>query len=229
MSSKNLGIPFPRSEALIYSPLEWPESNIYPLEDIQLSALSHSARSFAAIMAERQTRYGFGAMSMQELGSLLALTCKVRSVGSCQMGFPLSKRPAPSAGAIHPIHVVIHLADSPVLHRYDPFAHALLELTCKVNTSDLRCAMNNVVNCGDGVLLMFVAEFGLTDAKYENAESLVWRDAGILQGYFSIAAESLSLRFVPLGITGEPWASSITGQRGLTGVGCAVVGTATKL
>ena len=228
MTWKDLGIPCPRSEPAAYTPMEWPETDAYVLEDAQLGALSPSAEFFAALIGERQTRYEFGALSMQTLGTLLLLTCRVKSVGGSPMGFPLSKRPAPSAGAIHPIHVVVHLPDSPVLYRYDPYAHVLCELTCGVETRELRRAMSEVVDCGRGVLLMFVAEFGLTEAKYENAGSLVWRDAGVLQGYFSMAAEALSLRFVPLGVTGEPWASAIVGRPGLAGVGCAVVGTASS-
>jgi hypothetical protein len=161
---------------------------------------------------------------MRDLGILFSLTCKVRVTAISQMGFLLSTRPTPSAGAIHPIHVVVHLPGSQVLHRYDPFTHALVELACEIDTATLRRELNEIVDGEDGVLLMFVAEPGLTSAKYADAQSLVWRDAGILQGYFSMAAEALELNFAPLGVTGEPWASRLVNQEGLVGVGVAYVG-----
>jgi len=81
---------------------------------------------------------------------------------------------------------------------------------------------------GSATLLLFVAEPGMTIAKYSNASSLIWRDAGILQGYFAAAAESLDLNFCFLGVTGEPWASQLVDQPGLCGVGAAYVGAASK-
>lgn len=225
MNWKDLGVPSPRSEPIPYSPLEWPETDVITFEDAQPSERSSTAMSFASLVHQRQTRYGFGPLSRQDLGVLLALTCKVKALGSCNLGFPLSKRPAPSAGAIHPIHVILHIPEMPVLYRYDPYAHALLELRCGVDTEQLRRAMNEIVEVESGVLLMFVAEPGLTCSKYENAASLIWRDAGVLQGYFSMAAEYMGLHYVPLGVTGEPWVRRIVDKGGVAGVGVALVGS----
>lgn len=233
MTWKDLGNPHPRPEPAPYTPLEWPEGKALVFEDDvptmerpeTLLAFSASAVSFSSLAGSRRTRYGFGALGLATLGTLFTFTNKVLLQGSDQLGFALSQRPAPSAGAIHPIHVIAHLPGSPRLHRYDPFAHLLRELSCDVDILQLRDSMNAVVDGCDGVLLMFVAEPGRTFAKYSQASSLVWRDAGILQGYFSMAAEALGLNFAPLGVTGEPWAGQLIQQAGLAGVGVAFVGT----
>ena len=232
MTWKDLGNPYPRPEPAPYTPLQWPEGEALVFEDRlpamdrpeSLVAFSACAASFASLVGSRRTRYGFGALGLQALGTLFTLTSRISLQGSDQLGFALSQRPAPSAGAIHPIHVIAHLSGSSRLHRYDPLAHSLRELSCNVDVSKLRDTMNVVVNGGEAVLLMFVAEPGRTFAKYAQACSLVWRDAGILQGYFSMAAEALGLNFSLLGVTGEPWAGELVQKPGLTGVGAAFVG-----
>lgn len=178
-----------------------------------------------AFTQTRRTRYSFGTVELPTLGALFALTSQALMQGSGNLGFPLSRRPAPSAGAIHPIHVVAHLAGSLRLHRYDAATHSLRELHCGVDVSQLRGEVNAVVDGGHGVLLMFVAEPGRTNAKYEQADSLIWRDAGVLQGYFSMAAEALGLNFALLGVAVEPWAGQLVRENGLVGVGVAFVGT----
>jgi hypothetical protein len=74
---------------------------------------------------------------------------------------------------------------------------------------------------------MFAAEPGKTFSKYTEANSLIWRDAGVLLGYFSFVAHALQLSFCPLGITGECWASQLDKQGRLVGVGLAIVGAST--
>lgn len=223
---KDLGNPYPLAEPTPYPPLEWLEGDelVFGRSMTVTDAPETFSASFASLVESRRTRYGFSALSLEMLGALFTLTSRVSLQGSDHFGFALSQRPAPSAGAIHPIHVIAHLPCSPCLHRYDPFAHSIRELHCDVDVAKLRKAMNVVVNGGDGVLLMFVAEPGRTFAKYAQASSLVWRDAGIIQGYFSMAAEALSLNFAPLGVTGEPWAGQLVQKAGLAGVGAAFVG-----
>jgi hypothetical protein len=228
---QNLGNPYPLPVPVPYVPVEWREGSELlfhadrsPAEHLSSVTSSAASIAFDSLIASRRTRYSFGPLSLAMLGALFALTSKVTSQSSGRLGFPLSHRPAPSGGAIHPIHVITHLYGSPTLHRYDPFAHSLRELHCDANVGELRESMNSVLDGGKGALLLFVAEPGRTFAKYAQASSLVWRDAGILQGYFSVAAEALGINFAPLGITGEPWAGHLVQKPGLAGVGAAFAG-----
>jgi hypothetical protein len=84
--------------------------------------------------------------------------------------------------------------------------------------------MHEVVAAPSATLLLFVAEPGMTGSKYEEAASLVWRDAGVLIGVIAAAAEALSLNFSPMGVTGEPWAGYLIPGAPLVGVGAAFVG-----
>jgi hypothetical protein len=245
----NLGSPRPRAEPLQYRPVSWNEGHLlsfaYGSEPgLQCIDGSYSAAHcegqqhrghrpaerfrekppFDSLVGTRRSRYEFHKVSLDALDELFSLTCRIALTGPCTLGFAQSQRPAPSAGAIHPIHVVVHLPGHTHLHRYDPYGHGLRALTCAVDPRQLRNEMNSVVAAPNAVLLMFVAEPAMTAAKYEAACSLVWRDAGILQGYFSLAAEALTLNFVPLGPTGDPWASLLVEEPGLVGVGAALVG-----
>lgn len=91
----------------------------------------------------------------------------------------------------------------------------------------VRRETDDLVVAPSATLLLLVAEPGKTAAKYLNPDSLVWRDAGVLLGYLSLAAEALGLAFVPLGATGDPWAGTLVDEAGLTDVGAALVGACT--
>lgn len=220
MEWPDLKNPRPRSEPRQYTPVAWPESPLLPLSDVLLP----DTLPFAAVVESRRTRYSFSLLSGEQLAALMQLTCRVTATLSGPLSFPQSYRPAPSAGAIHPVHVVLHRPGDATLYRYDPNEHGLRQLDASLDVMALRAAMHEVIDAPNATLLLFVAEPGMTESKYENATSLVWRDAGVLLGMFSMAAEALSLNFSPMGVTGEPWASRLVPGASLVGVGVAMVG-----
>jgi len=127
---------------------------------------------------------------------------------------------------MHPIHVLCcREADSWL--RYEPSQHALIELPDSTsNAAALRSTAGLLLELGQGVLLSLLAEPGKTAAKYENHESLVWRDAGVVLGYMSVVAEALELAFCPLGISGQAVISDYFSDfAALEAVGLAVLGT----
>lgn len=216
----DLGNPHPLPSPSAYAPIEWPASDVVPLAP----AVDVSARAFRDVANARRTRRSFAALDLDALGVLLNLTCRVQQLGGVELGFPLTRRPSPSAGAIHPIHLIVLAPDQVGWHRYDPFRHALIKVPTTVDAHLVRREMEELVAAPAATLLLFAAEPGMTAAKYGNPWSLVWRDAGALQGGLSLAAEALDLSFCPLGVTGEPWISRLLDQPGLAGVGAAFVG-----
>ena len=220
MDWHDLGNPYLRSAAEKYRPLEWPAGVSIRLATAELG----DGGGLADVVATRRSSREFGPLSLEAIGPLLSLTCGVHRIGHSQLGFPISQRTVPSAGAIHPIHIVVNLAGSPKWHRYAPFEHELIAIPTKVSAGTVRAAMNEVLPGDSAALLLFVAEPSMTAAKYADPASLVWRDAGVLQGYLTLAAESLRLNCSLLGVTGEPWCSSLVEQGGLHGVGAAYVG-----
>ena len=120
--------------------------------------------------------------------------------------------------------LLINHAESHDWWRYDHDLHALGLLPGSQELDETRAAANELIDRGQGVLMLFVAEPGMTFTKYEEACSLVWRDAGVLLGYLSIVAEALELNFCPLGITGDIGVRKLSPEGRLFGAGMAVVG-----
>lgn len=215
-----LGNPVPRAAHQPYTPVEWAEH-----ERLTLPAVGPlGTRDIHQLFGERRTQRSFKPMTLGELSSLLWLTARVQQTGAGDLGFPLTHRPCPSGGSIHPIHLVFHLEETSGLARYDPWRHELVVVPhSEEMASSMRSAATNLV-AGGGTVVALVAEPGKTFAKYAQAASVVWRDAGVLLGYLALAAKALGMTFCPLGITGEPWTSQLDRQGRLVGVGMGIIG-----
>ena len=180
------------------------------------------------LMEHRQTRRDFSKeLSLEDLGEFLWLACRSRSSRPSEYGPNQESRPHPSAGALHPIHVFL-ASDATAMLRYEPGQHALLELPGSASNSRQAIdAAKSSLDLGRGYVLALVAEPGKTGAKYEEPDSLVLRDAGVVLGYMSFVAEALGLAFCPLGITGNPGLTQgFPSAEALRSVGLAVLGKA---
>ena len=213
--------PVPRSVPRPYSPITWPNGDVVQLQP----CLRPVSVDLAALIEQRQTRREFAnAIPDGVLGEFLWLVCRNRSSRPSPYGFQQESRAHPSAGALHPIHVLVGREGGPWA-RYEPTEHALVTLPgSEANLAAVRDKASRLVAVRCGVLVGFIAESGKTASKYENPESLVWRDAGALLGYMSLIAEALRLQFCPLGLTGDPELGAVLApQSGLRGAGLSIV------
>lgn len=217
----DLGNPIPLDVIGRYEPYKWPTQDIeYLTTPTQLEL-----QTLDKLILSRRTRRTFGPLPREKISQLLWLSCRTVSKGDERLGFPITQSPAPSAGAIHPIHLVLGDQNND-WRRYDPDQHRLTSLGLAGNMlAGLRQSIEHVVHPEDGTVLLFIAEPGKTDAKYASGNSLIWRDAGVLIGHMALVAEALQLNFCPLGITGEPWIRKLDMQRQLAGVGVALIGS----
>lgn len=206
-----------------YQPVTWPEGTRLCLTARSLNLLV----DLNALLEQRQTRREFySELPDADLGEFLWLACRSRSSRLGPYGTPQESRPAPSAGGMHPIHVLL-ARDGQPWHRYHPEEHAVVEVRgSKPLATAARAVAGELVPLHSGVLVALVAEPGKTAAKYDYPESLVWRDAGVLLGYMSVVAEALGLSFCPLGITGHAQVSKLSVDGRLIGAGLAVLGRA---
>ena len=217
------GSPVPREKAHSYQPFNWPAGEPFfltpPHENAVLPALS-------GVIEGRRTQRSFGHVSLTQLSQWLWLTGRVMAVGHSEYGFPLTQRPVPSAGAIHPIHIVLSLSDQDGWQLYLPDMHALTPLLISEQTrSEIRDELSPVIDIQNGIAVRFIAEPGKTSAKYVNADSLIWRDAGALVGQMALVAEALACNFCPMGITGHDWCARFILEGRLAGTGVAVFGS----
>lgn len=222
MDWTNLGEPRPKSEPSRYVPRFWPCEGYKPLSRVDSLPQGDISEQ---LFARRSCRWFDAAPSESSLGHLLYLTAFSQGHEASPYGFDLSRACAPSAGAIHGIHIfVVPASDNSAWH-YDPSRHSLGRLTQSAKlATKARADAAQLTHLGSATLLLLVAEPGMYAAKYHACESLVWRDAGVLIGYMSVVAEVLGLDFCPLGITGSNALDHLGQQSQLLGVGVAVVG-----
>lgn len=214
--------PVPRAQPMRYQPFVWPDG-----PRLQLASRNKALKlDLVELLERRETRRDFRQpIDKASLGEFLWLACRNRSSRPSPFGPDQESRVYPSAGAMHPMHVLVSREAGPWM-LYDPVAHALIELPeSSHSAATARAAANYLFDTGGGMLIGLVAEPGKTAAKYENHETLVWRDAGVILGYMSLVAEALGLPFCPLGITGGPYVTDyLSSSAMLQSVGMAVVG-----
>ena len=125
------------------------------------------------------------------------------------------------------MHITLRDDKGWVCYLYNDNIHAFSLLKIeqeKVNTF-VSSIQENMLNIQNGDLIWFISQDARTSSKYKHSESLLWRDAGVILGLFSIVAEALQLNFCPLGITGEPEILSFfDNNSGLSALGGAVLG-----
>lgn len=221
----DLGSPRPRSAPRTHVPIAWPDGRV--VSDARPQA-ALSADSIADTLARRRSCRKFApartTMLRDAICEVLWLACRTLEIGDDALGFQLTRRPTPSAGAIHPLHIIAAVPGSGGWCRFDSRKGQLVELPTALGDAEVRAALDEVVPATNAAILFFLAEPAMTAAKYENCSSLVWRDAGVLQGTISLVAEAMGLGFILIGMTGEPWSRQLVEQAGLHGVGLALVG-----
>lgn len=217
-----LGVdPTPRSVCDSYTSVDWKIKGRRPLPVCGEEALA----SMESTLEARHSERAFAPVHETLLGALLWHAARTKETALSPLGFQIEHRLTPSAGAIHPVHLVIQLQDEEGWARYSPQGHSLdLLATGDRFLQPLADHSEQLVPRSGGRLILFVAEPGMTAAKYENPESLIWRDAGILQGTLALVAAALGLNYCLLGITGNPWVTKLSDQGKLQGVGVAILG-----
>jgi hypothetical protein len=116
----------------------------------------------------------------------------------------VERRAAPSAGGLHPISFVCIGDDGAAPRLYRPEPHAFLRL--RVKSPDFatknRAQVHAVIGPVRGCTVRFVADRAKVSTAYEDADSLILRDAGALLTTACFYAQWLGLAACPLGFLG---------------------------
>lgn len=221
----DLGDPVPKPTLDEYTPIQWDIGEV-----VYLSSPKNTInQSFTDVIDSRVSLRNFGFITEPQFEEFLWHSCRTRGIGASTLGFDLEHRASPSAGAIHPIHVIIKRPQDVQWWLYQPQTHSLAELKQEsAKLIGLEGYAKEVLDGAQAVTMLFLAEHGKTLVKYQNGCSLIWRDAGALIGIMALIATAMDLSFCPLGITGEPWASDLAQKGKLVGVGLAFLGSSTR-
>ncbi|NYH21750.1 nitroreductase family protein [Paraburkholderia bryophila] len=196
----------------------WPILRVVPFGQ-------HSApaeRSFLDVFESRRSVRALTSAPLDELVDALRLALVPRF---WKDGDPLrrSRRPALSAGALHPISVLLFAGATVYRVNADESVLEELNVPAELRTSWVsKC--KRMLPDADGAFIVLIADMARPMAAYEKSESLVWRDSGTLLQTLALAAESYGLGFCPLGIVGNEVVDSLPGAEQLLAVGAAAIG-----
>lgn len=179
-------------------------------------------RSFADVFEGRRSNRALTWAPLEAIVDALRLALVPRL---WKAGDPMrrSRRPALSAGALHPISILLFF-DSTV-YRVNADQSVLEELdlpACVRNSWAAKC--KRVLPEADGAFMVLIADMARPMSAYANSESLVWRDSGALLQTLALAAEAHSLGFCPLGILGKEVSDALPQGATLLAVGAAAIG-----
>lgn len=199
---------------------KWPVTRTLDCGDI----VAPLERSFAATLDARRSHRVMTRAPLREVVNAIAFAVRPREVIEGD-AFGRSRRPSPSAGAIHPVDVLLVHGASRVF-RYAPFGHQLQILhVSRPEHLDTFCQdCHQILPEASGTAIVLVGEMNRVAAVYKRPESLLWRDAGVLLQTLALVATAYRLAFCPLGILGTPVVRAIGLSKQISGVGVALVG-----
>lgn len=180
------------------------------------------AKTFAAVFEYRRSNRVLSPAPLEHtVGALLfALRPRFRKEGD---SLRRSRRPSLSAGALHPITILLFQeravfrlnAESSTLERLQFSEEVYFAWVSKCQ---------RVFPQATGTFLLLVADMARPSSAYANSESLVWRDTGALLQTIALVAELFGLGFCPLGILGHEVVTELQSDGQLLAVGAAVIG-----
>jgi hypothetical protein len=193
--------PIPRDTPSVWMP--------YEFDTIGTEILARpgppSSRSFADVIAKRRSAVGYP-IKLSSVAELLWYAVGWKGYAlSGRAGLPIAWSTSPSSGGLQSINVICILDDGSAPRVYDPVNHAFLVLRVdnELVHAENRKAVLSVTGAHNGCTLRLVGDGSKLCAAYENAESLVLRDAGAVLATVCLCAEWLGLSACSLGFLGN--------------------------
>lgn len=220
--------PYPKKNKVIVPIFEYPI-----MESVSLLRVNKkNSLKIVECIVNRKSSRDLKFADPTQIGELLWHSAKVTGIDVEKDGYILSSRRAPSAGARHPIDIIVSQPKRENEERrcfsyYNPFEHSLNLLSLNYEISEKFFQhINEVVSINDATIIWFVAHPVRTSAKYDNFESLIWRDAGALIYCIQLVSTILGLKSCPIGSLGEPYISQLFKKNGAVfGVGGILIGS----
>jgi hypothetical protein len=189
-------------------------------------AIRDTDAGFLDVLRNRRSAVG-GPIGSDDLSSLLwhATALRERRADG-RFGIPWESRPAPSAGGLHAIRIIVlPLEDTAQAGEYLPDYHALAPIDPN-GISANRDSVAKIIGATAGTTLQLACDLDLLSACYDNPETLMWRDAGTLAATLAFGATALGMTSVVLGRTGGGVLTAAGIDSRFTAVGAVHVGAA---
>lgn len=182
--------------------------------------------TFAEILENRRSMRAMAPAPVREVVNAVAFATQPRQILT-EDGLGRSRRPSPSAGALHPIEVLlVDWRGAPRAMRYNPWTHRLelLAVPAPDSLSILARSTSEILPSARGTALALVGQLSRVEGVYHEPQSLFWRDAGALLQTLFLAATAFRLAFCPLGVLGHEAVRAVGLESSLLACGIAMVG-----
>lgn len=205
------------------------KTTIKTLDKIYLSKPKNINVDFLDVLKERKSNRTFSsALTLEELSPVLWYTFKTRDI-NCVDKIPVwEKRYIPTAGGLGTIRAilfnVIDTEDS--LYLYSGMDHSLNKLdTNPILIKKLRNQVDTVLPSSiKGTVILLIADVKQINIKYENPESLIWKDTGVINHNLYLISEAYSLKTCSLGYTFKDEFSEFSLNKNIFCVGSQIIG-----
>jgi len=191
--------PFPKTNPDEFVPFNYPIKSKKTL----IRMFEKKKSDFLEIVLSRKSERNFNCPSLEHIAELLYYSNKIDAVFEDNSNYLLTKRTAPSAGARHPIDLLISLpkiGTERTLEYYNPIDHSLNELSLpKGSKESFFKEISDNLWIENSCVIWFSIQRDKTESGYENSESLYWRDAGALLYCIQLVSTYLGLKTCPLG------------------------------
>jgi hypothetical protein len=181
----------------------------------------------ANVMERRRSVRNIYPAGLREIANMIAWVITPAGVSVCD-GIPRSKSLAASSGGLHAVEPILVPPAGSRAFRFDGGSGRMEVL--KVNDRQMMAAFRRRVgemaprSAGCHVAV-FAADMPRARACYESADSLVLRDAGVLQQTLHFAVEAYRMSALPLGILGRLGVAAILSPgSGVEAVGAMIIG-----
>jgi hypothetical protein len=201
-----------------YSDYVWPVESRTQFE----AFVAPAGRAFVDVFEQRRSIRTLSAAPLELMvGALLfALTPRFWKEGDA---LRRSRRPTLSAGALHPISMLLFTESAAFRLNADTCMLEKLAFGTKARDAWVdRC--RRVLPDANGAFLTLVADMARPMSAYAHSETLVWRDAGATLQTLAFVAELFGLGFCPLGLLGNEVVSALPSGDQLLAVGAAAIG-----
>lgn len=156
-------------------------------------------------------------LNLNRISELLWYTSKTIDIKTFDNGKMIwTHRPAPSAGGLHPIDLIVSLPNKKLnrfFSLYNPIEHCLYTLDLNKNlVKNFFEHIDDIINIQNSFIIWFVVHPQRTKVKYKNAGSLIWRDAGAYIYCIQLVCTALDLNSCPVGSLGVPFVNKLFGE-----------------
>lgn len=214
--------PTPKSGPLTPTPYVWPSKRRIHVTELQPTSIS-----FNEVLESRRSGRCLRHAPLKMVMSWLAYSTRARFISE-NCGLERTMRPAMSAGALHPISVVLFpsLGVPRLIRSIGDYETAeILHIADKLPLETLREQTASLLpNSVHADIVILIADGMLFDSQYEHANSLLWRSAGALLQTLGLAATAFGLQFCALGLLGKEALEALELADRHIATGVAVVG-----